>query len=129
MEGEFLIPQEIADDEYLYRGVVAPLWDVTHNRPSSAVFKDSKGASVDRDALFRDSKTCVGALLNNKPFVAVCRVKESSVKEIEAVTKYKPIPENIYHCEIHDVEGKVSLSGKKPNRLRDLSEVVFHREG
>lgn len=42
-----IIPEEIDDNEFLYRGVTTLNWDEENNRPSSATFKDSLGASVD----------------------------------------------------------------------------------
>lgn len=127
MESNNEIPQVIGLEEFLYRGVVESQWDGEHNRPSSATFKDSKGASVDRDALVRDATTCVNALLGSKPFKAICRVKEESVQVVGAITKYLPVPGNKYHCEIHDSEEKITLSGSKAKNLRDLSEVVYTR--
>ena len=128
MEENKRIPEEVAAEEFLYRGVVDNQWDVEHNRPSSATFKDSKGASVDRDALFRNPTTCVDALLNSKPFKAVCRVKELNVEKANAITLYLPFPGNEYHCEIHDSSEKVTLSGGKAKKIRDCAEVVYKRQ-
>ena len=125
MENSIIIPQTIDAEEFLYRGVVDSQWDTEHNRPSSATFKDSKGASVDRDVLFRDRDVCVSALLKSKPFKAICRVKELEVEGVNAITKYLPVPGNDFHCEIHDSDHKVSLSGSKTTRLRDLADVVY----
>lgn len=125
MGDNFNIPQEIDAEEFLYRGVVGNQWDDAKNRPSSALFKDSHGASVDRDALIRDSETCINALLQTKPFKAICRVKEKSVKYVGAIAKYLPMPENVFHCEIHGSEDNVNISDSKLKKLRDSSEVVF----
>ena len=125
MEDNIIIPQTIDAGEFLYRGVVDSQWDTEHNRPSSATFKDSKGASVDRDVLFRNKDVCVTALLKSKPFKAICRVKESDVEGVNAVSKYLPVPGNDFHCEIHGSEQKVTLSGSKTKKLRDLAEVVY----
>mgnify|MGYP006873123097 CR=1 FL=1 len=125
MENSNNIPQSIGTEELLYRGVVENQWDAEHNRPSSATFKDSKGASVDRDAMVRDKDTCVAALLESKSFKAICRVKESDVEAANAITKYLPVPGNDYHCEIHDSEVKITLSPGKAKKVRDSSEVVY----
>ena len=47
----FILPDEISDAEMLYRSVPDKpnMWKPEFNRPSSALFKDSKGVSVDRD--------------------------------------------------------------------------------
>lgn len=119
------IPEVVAANEYLYRGVVDSQWDYEHSRPSSATFKDSKGASVDRDLTTRDTQACVSALLESKPFKAICRVKEWAVENAGAITKYLPVPGNDYHCEIHDSVVKITLSSGKAKKVRDSSEVVF----
>ena len=125
MEKNNGIPQTIDPDEFLYRGVHENQWDAERDRPSSATFKDSKGASVDRDASVRDVQTCINALLKVKEFRAICRVKEENVEDVGAITKYLPIPSNNYHCEIHDSEEKVSLTSSKAKKLRDGAEVVY----
>ena len=55
----------ISKDEFLYRGVIELNWDYHNNRPTSAVFKDTKGVSVDRDN-FRQEIDCVDFLLSKK---------------------------------------------------------------
>lgn len=125
MENNKGIPLVIGPDEFLYRGVHENQWDVGHNRPSSAIFKDSKGVSVDRDASVRDAQTCVNALLNVKAFKAICRVKEENVRSAGAITRYLPTQENDYHCEIHDSKEKVSLTSSKAKKLRDGAKVVY----
>ena len=125
MEEKAKIPDVIAAEECLYRGIVENQWDPQNNRSTSAVFKDSKGVSVDRDALVRGKDECVTALLQIKQFKAVCRVKQEAVDGAGAITKYLPIQGNIYHSEIHDSENKVSLTGSKAKKLKDASEVVY----
>jgi hypothetical protein len=44
-----LLSPEFSDAENLFREVIENNWDYEENRPSSAIFKDSKGVSVDRD--------------------------------------------------------------------------------
>jgi hypothetical protein len=125
MENKNTIPQTIDPEEFLYRGVVEKQWDKDNNRPTSAAFKCSSGVSVNRDIQMLDLNSCVNALLEMKPFKAICRIKDRAVREVEAITKYLPVPGNDYHCEIHDSEQKVTLSGRKPNKLRDRAEVVY----
>lgn len=124
MESCNKIPQEIGDEEYLYRGVVEINWDNELQRPSSATYKDSFGVSVNRDAS-RKEQDCVEQLLNLKPFKAVCRVTALTVRKIEAVAKYLPTEDNIYHSEIHNSEDKIPLSGGKASKIREQSEVVY----
>ena len=124
MENCNQIPQEIGDGEYLYRGVVEVNWDDERQRPSSATFKDSLGVSVDRDAS-REKEECINRLINFKSFKAICRVTALAVRSADAVAKYMPTEDNIYHSEIHNTEDKIPLSGGKANRIREQSEVVY----
>ena len=34
---------DFEEDEYLYRGILEVFWDFENDRPTSAIFKDSKG--------------------------------------------------------------------------------------
>lgn len=118
------IPEEIDDNEFLYRGVTIFNWDEENNRPSSATFKDSRGVSADRD-YNRDKDTCVESLLSVKDFKAVCRVKTKDVRDADALALYKPSIRNKYHSEIHNSVEKIELSSKKAKGIRDKSEIVF----
>lgn len=116
----------IEDEEFLYRGIIEFNWDYKNNRPSSATFKDSKGVSVDRDN-FRQEKECVEYLKEKKDFFGICKVKTRAVKELEALVKYIPTSDNIFHSEIHDSEERIQLKGKKPKKIRDNSKVVYKK--
>jgi hypothetical protein len=115
---------DIDNNEYLYRGIIEQFWDYENNRPSSAVFKDSKGVSVDRE-YDRNEKDCIGKLLENKSFYAICKIKKERVLYHKAIVKYLPVEDNIYHSEIHDTVEKIKLKGSKPKKLRDDSIVVY----
>jgi hypothetical protein len=115
---------DISSEEYLFRGVPHIQWDFQHNRPSSAIFKDSKGVSVDRDYK-RKSDECIHRLLELRDFVSVIKIKVQRVLEINASVFYKPTPDNIYHSEIHDSPHKINIGGSKAQKLRDSSEVVY----
>ena len=114
----------ISKDEFLYRGVIELNWDYHNNRPTSAVFKDSKGVSVDRDN-FRQEIDCVDFLLSKKHFFAVCKIQTKKIFELDAIAKYLPIEDNEFHSEIHDSSEKVQMSGKKPEKIRNASKVVY----
>lgn len=118
------LDQKIANEEYLYRGVIDLNWDFKNDRPSSAAFKDSKGVSVDRDGL-REEKDCIRFSLGTKNFFAICKVETGAARSLNACVKYFPLPENIYHSEIHDSELRVRMRGSKPKKIRDRSIVVY----
>jgi len=116
----------INDNEFLYRGIIEINWDFQNNRPSSATFKDSKGVSVDREA-DRTEKECIDFLKSSKDFFSICKVKAESVRNRNAIIKYLPVENNIYHSEIHDSEERVQMRGSKPKRIRDESMVVYNK--
>lgn len=116
----------IANDEYLYRGIIEINWDFENNRPSSSTFKDSNGISVDRDN-YRREIDCIDFLRNGKDFFGICKVQCKHVRELNAIAKYLPIEKNIYHSEIHDSEERIQLKGSKPKKIRDASLVVFRK--
>lgn len=116
--------EEILDEEFLYRGIIENLWDYENNRPTSAIFKDSKGVSVDRSCT-RNEKECIDFLRSKKSFFKVCNIKVIDVKEADAVVLYKKIPDNIYHCEIHNSVDQVQIKGSKAKKLRDKIFKVF----
>ena len=117
------ISETIQDGEFLYRGVVALQWDDEENRPSSAIYRDSLGVSVDRDA-GRSEDDCVKALKERKEFYAICRILTSDVRDSGAIALYKPLKDNIYHSEIHDSAEKAELTRGKARKLLGKSEVI-----
>ena len=46
-----MLPEKIESEEQLYRAIPnkPQLWKDSDGRPTSAIFKDSQGVSVDRD--------------------------------------------------------------------------------
>lgn len=122
------MPDELAshidDEEYLYRGIRELSWDYDNNRPSSATFKDSKGVSVDRDN-FREEKDCIEFLLSKSDFFGICKIQTQKVKELNAIARYLPVENNIFHSEIHDSEERIRINGSKSKKIRDAAQVVF----
>ncbi len=121
-----MLDEKILDEEYLYRGIIDINWDFENDRPSSATFKDSKGVSVDREGDRTEDK-CIEALTSKRNFLAICKVKAKQIREVNAIVKYVPLQDNIYHSEIHDSDERIQLRGKKPKKIRDKASVVFKR--
>lgn len=119
------IPDEIADDEYLYRGVTANCYSSEHKRASSAAFKDSGGMSVDRDG-GRDCDTCVSRLCSSgKSFVAVARFKASVPRKVGNLVLYKPIANiNPYHSEVHESDTVLKLTGSHAHNISSACETI-----
>lgn len=114
---------KIENHEFLYRGIIESNWDYENNRPSSATFKDSKGVSVDRFG-DRNEVDCIDFLNDKKKFFAICKVQVGKVRDENAIVKYLPELNNIYHSEIHDSEDRVQMKGSKPKKIRDAAIVV-----
>jgi len=107
--------ETVDDDEELFRGIppVPSHWKTSEDRPSSAVFKDKNGLSVDRDG-DREDDQIVSVLEDrwSKNHGAVA-VTAESCRETEAVPVGDPIDGNPYH-------GLVYGSGEK-HRNSDVS--------
>lgn len=116
----------VDDSEFLYRGIIEVNWDFENDRPSSATFKDSFGVSVDRDN-WRKEADCIEFLLKKKGFFSICKIKTGKVRALNALVKYLPANDNIYHTEIHDSEERAQMKGSKPKKIRDLAEVVYKK--
>jgi hypothetical protein len=115
---------DFEEDEYLYRGILEVFWDFENDRPTSAIFKDSKGVSVDR-SFDRNEDDCVTFLKKNKKFYRICNIQVKEVKSVDVIVIYKKIPENIYHSEIHDSSEKIQIKGSKAKKLRDKINKIF----
>ena len=123
-----MLNEHIEDAEFLYRRIILNpnFWDFEKQRPSSAIFKDSNGVSVDRQHKRVDNDIIeeykayeIRGII--KILTAVCR-------ELDTHPVYKPIPDNMYHCEIHDSILKVQISSSKAKKLRDSSILVSMKD-
>ncbi|MCA0234021.1 MAG: hypothetical protein LCH91_26430 [Bacteroidetes bacterium] len=123
-----MLNEHIEDNEFLYRRIILNpnFWDFEKNRPSSAIFKDSNGASVDRQDNRSDSD--VIETYKNYEIRGITKVLTSVCRELETYPIYKPLDDNIYHCEIHDSKEKIQLSSSKAKKLRDNSIVIFTKD-
>lgn len=124
-----MLNNHIDDCEYLYRRVITNpnFWDFEKNQPSSAVFKDSHGTSVDRQA-DRSDDDIIKSFTSNFSLRAIIKIQTKTCRSLETYPIYKPENNNIYHCEIHDSESKVQISSSKAKKLRDNSEIIFKNE-
>jgi hypothetical protein len=118
------ISEIFEDNELLFRGIKEVFWDFELNRPSSAIFKDSFGISVDR-MYNRTEIESVERLKEVKNFYKLCSVFVKDVKTIDAIVFYKPLQDNIYHSEIHNSVDFVQLKGGKPKKLRDRIFKIY----
>lgn len=116
----------IHDLEILYRAVPNDpnLWKVRENRPSSALFKQRNGVSVDRDA-GRSLKNIKKHIYQNRPndYGVVC-ISARICKLLETKPIALPEPNNKYHCEIQNNNGDKELPRSKAKKLSNFVEVI-----
>jgi len=114
----------IGDAEKLYRGVIRNpnFWIEADNFPSTAIFKDSKGVSVDRDG-GRDDCAIVKNMCLIKDFRALAMVTAKQCRDSETHPIPKKIPKNPFHAEIHDSPDKVKITAN--GKLRRLMQCVI----
>ncbi|MDC3418734.1 hypothetical protein [Aquibacillus salsiterrae] len=115
----------ISPEEKLYRALLFSnpnAWDDEKGRPSSALFKDSKGVSVDRDGK-RSEYDIVNSFserFSPKNLKAIVFIGADFCYELPLKLIYRPEPNNIYHAEIHDSDEKVQITSK--GKLRKLAK-------
>jgi len=119
-----MLPSVVNDNELLYRAIikVPQLWKNDQNRPSSAVFKDSNGVSVDRDGQ-RAEAEIINVIKSKFELKAIVKLQTSFCRKIGTKVLAKPLDENMYHAEIHDL-GKVALTASKAKKLARACEIV-----
>src|SRR5699024_1073570 len=115
--------------EQLFRKVILNpnFWKKETGRPSSAVFKDSKGVSVDRDG-GRDQKQVIETFKNRfgeKNMKALVTLTVECCKEVDVFLKYAPVTDNKYHTEIHNTSTEVPLTSGKARKLAKKCEIVW----
>ena len=104
-------------DETLYRAVkpAAMFWK-EDDTISSAALKDSHGASVDRLG-DRSEMEAIDAMHEKRPESGIISVTCQDCQDVNAVVKYKPMDDNLYHSEIHSSNGKITLTSSQRKNL------------
>ncbi|MGG6439539.1 hypothetical protein ETC01_04125 [Geobacillus sp. NFOSA3] len=119
----------IEPSEKLFRAVFPSIvWDDENNRPSSALFKDKRGVSVDRDG-GRTVDSIISTFKNrfgDDKLKGVVYVNAGFCMDIGTHLVYCPSRNNKYHSEIHDSQSKVLLSSAKARKLALNCIVVYH---
>ncbi|MCF0065592.1 hypothetical protein MUK70_10950 [Dyadobacter chenwenxiniae] len=119
-------PNEFLEEESFFRGVHSHQFDHEAGRLTSAAFKDSQGASVDRNWT-RTDKECVDKLLEKKDFPIIVKVSYTSITDCNCLPVYCPIEENEFHSEIHSEEGVPTLTKSKARCLSTSAEIVYNK--
>jgi hypothetical protein len=116
----------LSDDEILYRAVkpFPNWWKPEENKPSSAVFKDSRGVSVDRGA-GRPSSEAVEELRNRFPVRAVVSISVALCRGFGTHPVAKPLPNQLEHAEIHKSESEIELTNGQARKLSKAAKIEF----
>ncbi|MCM3054250.1 hypothetical protein [Caldibacillus thermoamylovorans] len=124
----FLNPK-IDENEFLYRAIKKSIpnrWDIEKNRPSSALFKESKGVSVDRDGN-RNKREIVTSFLErfgHTELKAIVNIRAGRCYEKDCSILYRPLDDNPFHAEIHNGNGKVELTKGQARFLAKNCTIV-----
>ena len=124
-----MLPAEIDDEEILFRGVTTKphMWKENANRPTSAIFKDSRGNSVDRDG-GRDDNAASKSLRDwlaakDIELRAIVKISAETCRAYDTKPIAKPEPDNPYHAEIHVPGTRKEIDGKA-TKLRENCHLV-----
>jgi hypothetical protein len=119
----FIPESEIQENEILYRAVHPNFWNFEEDRPTSALFKDRKGVSVDRDGE-RTQTDAVNFLLVSHQNFGVGKLNAGQTKNIGTYLKPDKTLENDFHALILESESKVQLSNGKAKKLSRMITVI-----
>ncbi|MPM49903.1 hypothetical protein SDC9_96637 [bioreactor metagenome] len=114
----------IKEEEDLYRRVdVRPqFWKEECDRPSSALFKDSNGVSVDRsnnrslEDIIKDEER-LHRVFGSEDLKAVISVSKKTCEDKDIYVKCDPIDNNEHHCIIQRTESEVPLTSGQAKYL------------
>ncbi len=121
-----MLPQEEERNETLFRGVILnpTHWKESEDRPSSAIFKDSRGVSVDKQD-GRSEQECTLFLREGKQLKAIVSVTTEDCSAVGVIVKDAPIPDNPHHAEIHKSAEVVQLSSRQARKLLSHGKVCW----
>lgn len=119
--------EEVKEEESLYRSVkpLPQYWK--GNVVTSALFKDSKGVSVDRggrradESIVKNFKSAFGA---DQVKAIVCLTAKKCF-DTEVLVVAKPLDNNQYHAEIHRSAQEIELTKGQARALAKACNLVY----
>lgn len=121
----------VGKDEKLYRAVKRskPSW-IDGDNVSSAMFKDERGVSVDRDGNRSENDIIVFMQNGNLKgrVKAIIKVLAKDCYDIHTRLTANPSDDNPYHANIWLDEDNVNIQNLQAKRLADCSERVFYND-
>ena len=124
--------KEFYDSETLLRGILhnkpgIDYYREDENKATSAVFKDSKGISVNRtgcDKKYYDESLENLKNLQGHKFQKIGELNVSDCKILELYLKYCPTDDNEYHAEIHKSKNQTELTHKEYRNLAKNCKII-----
>lgn len=104
-------------------------WKEKEDRPSSALFYDSKGVSIDRrnhrteDDLIKDEER-LHDLYSKEKLKAIISVEKEFCDSLDVKVKSTPDENNPYHCILYRNEGKNELTNSQRRKLSKNCEII-----
>lgn len=120
--------QEVDNDEVLHRGIPLHPHLLKDGKPTSAVFKDRAGLSVDVCAGRTDSAIKEQLLIVNPEFAGELRVSAALCKEKRCAVVHDPVNGNDFHALILGEEGrsKPQLTNSQAKALSRACEYISY---
>lgn len=126
--------ERIEEEEFLVRAITdnPNIYLKENKRISSALFKDSKGVSVDRkdvrtyEEIYQLKKKELDLLNKNYNVIGYAVLQAKTCYDIGTLPLPKPLMNNIYHAEIHQSTEKIQLSNSCAKKLSKLAEVKIY---
>ena len=124
-----MLPEDVEPQEELYRAIPKKpqLWKEDVGRPSSAIFKDSKGVSVDRDGNRTEEQitnNLYKKLSQDKEIRAIIKIKAEECFELDANVISAPLDDDEYHALILNTPENPPLKSSIAKKLSKKSKVV-----
>lgn len=119
----FIPESEIQDGEILYRAIHPNHWNYEEDRPTSALFKDRKGVSVDRDGE-RNEIDAVDFLLISRPNFGAGKLNAGQTRDIGTFIKPAESPGNDFHALVLESDSKIELSNGKAKKLSRMITII-----
>lgn len=124
-----MLPDEIGDDEDLYRAVPNNP-HFTKEEPdgsirlTSALFKDSNGVSVDREG-DRDEEDIIGNFKERKPGYGLAKISAGDCRESNTKPVWDPQEDNYYHSLIIRENDQLQLTRGQAKKLQRKCEQLY----
>ncbi|APO46802.1 hypothetical protein BS614_24000 [Paenibacillus xylanexedens] len=118
---------EIKREEILYRALKPiPAW-WKDDLPSSAIFKDSNGVSVDRDGGRSTGNITLNfeSRMGKENLRAIAIIKVEDCLDNDTVVLHKPVEDNEHHAEIHSSHDKVELTRGQARKLFKCCDFIY----